>query len=272
MGTTFVYVGDGILPNEGSQGSHPSFDKSNKEVTHIDETTFPQVSGSVNDGGSQVDLTSVSMDPASRRMVDDLVDSEMTDDGQEEPLKPRTELSSANEAGNETSYHLFGTSTASELEACAEQQNQPPIIPRPLLPSIYNSPFAPQPGEATPNSRPGTAKRTTPGHSRQNSHTTFPLQQPVRHNIESSQSSMPGPTNPNPPIDIGYRNQPYVNTTFPTRTNYTTGGKSAVAYENDNYSALDACHFISPTIDFGCSGSVKGVANVQTPPNGQGAG
>ena len=267
-----MYMEDGLFPKESFQRSHPSPSTDQREVTHVDETTFPQISNSVNNSDSQIDLASVSMDPTSRQMVDDLVDSEMADDKPETPSKPGLVASSPNEVGNDTSYGLFGTSTASELEARANFQNQHPVIPSPLLPSIYNSPFAPQPGENATNSRPGTAKRTTPNHSQQISQVTFPLQQPIGHEIESSQSSMPEPTNPNPPIYEGYRNQPFVNATFPTKTSYTTGRTSSTVYGNGDYSTLDGHLFVSPTIDFGCSGSIADANNIQTPPNGQGAG
>lgn len=217
-------------------------------------------------------MTSLNLDLASKRMVDDLVGSETMDDNDsEQPLQPRISCGLSNEIVNETSYGLFGESTASELAANTETHDQPLVIAPPLLPSIYNSPFALQPGEATPNSRPSTAKRSTPSHSRQNSQIKFPSQNSKVHRTESSQSSMPEPTNPKPPT-YGYSRDPYMNQTFSTNANHSLTGRSSMAYGNDGFSALDACHFISPTVDFGCSGSVKRRTDVQTPPNGQGAG
>ena len=201
-------------------------------------------------------------------MVDDLVDSETTDE--EQPIQPGSIHDLAGEVNNETSYGLFGTSTASELEARASVHNQATVMSRPMLPSIYNSPFAPQPGETKPTSRPGTANRTTPIHSRNNSQITAPSSQVKRGIVESSQSSMPEPTNPDPPLYGSRYNQTHTEARFPTRTHYTTGGASSIAYGNDT--TLEDCHFISPTVDFGYSGSVKGMLNTQTPPNGQGMG
>ncbi len=261
-----VYVEDAIPSTEDNHGVHTLSNFEHQEITHVEETTFPL------DDRSREDLTSVSMDPASNRMVDDLVDSEIADDDLEQPSKPRISLDPTNEVGNETSYGLFGTSTASELEARADLRDQAPVSPRPPLPSIYNSPFAPQPGEATINSRPGTAKRTTPSHSRQSSQNVSHIQQSSRHTIESIQSSVPDPTNPNPPTTAGYRNQPHIEAKFTNKTNYTTGGRSSIVYGIDDYSALDACHFVSSAVEFGCSGSVRGAPNAHTPPNGQGAG
>ena len=208
------------------------------------------------------------MDLASKRMVDELVDSETTDDGFEDPSRPQIGLAPMTELGNETSYGLFGTSTASELGGRLDMQDQP------LLPSIYNSPFAPQPGERTSGSRPSTAKRSTPNHSRQSSQVMFPSQKHSGHAVGWSQISTLESAKSTSGPNEGYHKQSFTNATFPTKTNYTTGGSSSIIYRNDGYSTLDACHLISPTVEYGCSGSVNGtnrVTNVQTPPNGQGA-
>jgi len=173
--TTFVYIEDHI-PSVASQQVLPSPSANREEVTHVDETTFPPMASSVNVEGSQAALASISMDPASNRMVDDLVDSESADDDDEVPSQSGLGLSSAHEAGNETSYGLFGSATARELE---DLEDRPPVTPRPLLPSIYNSPFAPRPDEDTTVSRPGTAKLRTPSHSQQHSETKLAFQQPV---------------------------------------------------------------------------------------------
>ena len=260
-GVTFVYVEDCFPSHEAHE-----------EITHISETTFPHALEDDRDDASQADLTSAAMDLASERMVDKLVDSETAYDDVEEPSKPRVFLALMNGNENETSYGLFGTSTASELGGHADMPDQPSIAPQPLLPSIYNSPFAPQPGERTPKSRPSTAKRSTPSHSRHSSQMIFPFQRPSGHILDSSQISMPEPTQSGPRMNIGHLKQFSINAGFPAKTNYTTGESSPFIYGNDGYSALDACHFISPTVDFGCSGSVNRTTNFQTPPNGQGDG
>ena len=82
--------------------------------------------------------------------------------------------------GNDTSYGMIGTSTAQNLlqdlpsPSSAQQLYS---TPRPILPSIYNTPFAPLPIDATPSpqSRPSTAK-CVQGHSKQNSGNFSPLQ------------------------------------------------------------------------------------------------
>ena len=270
MGTSFIHVEDGISPKARFQRSLPPPGTDQADVTHVDETTFPQVSNSVINSHSQVDLASVSTDPTSRQMVDDLVDSEVADDELENPSQHELAASLTKEIGNDTSYGLFGTSTASELEAHANLPNQHPVTPRPLLPSIYNSPFAPQADEHTTSFQARAAKPTTPNHSQQSSQSDIQLQQRARQSIESSQSSMPDPTNPNEQNFAGYRNQPYLNANFSAKTNLTTGRASSVV-NGKNHSALDARHLISPSLDFECSSSVTRGTNIQTPPNGQGA-
>lgn len=269
MGTTFVYIEDDT-PSVADQLILPSPSLDREGVTHVDETTFPHMISPLNGDGSQAALAFISMDPASKRMVDDLVDSENAGNDDEVPSKLGLGLSSAHDAGNDTSYGLFGSATAREL---GDLEDQPPITPHPLLPSIDNSPFAPQPGEEITVSRPCSAKRTTTSHSQQHSQTRSAFQQPVdAYNIESSMtSSMPEPTNRSLPMNSDYLNQPLVTATFSAHTNYTTGGRPSTTYPNDVHSAFFDYSFRSSAQDFGGSGSVKGVTNVQTPPNGQGA-
>lgn len=269
MGTTFVYLEDEVpfIPN---QAVLPLSSHNREEVTHVDETTFPHTTSPVDSEGFQAASAAISMDRASNRMVDDLVDSERAEDDDEALPEPRAGLTSAHEAGNDTTYGLFGSATAREL---GDLEDQPPVTPRPLLPSIYNSPFAPQPGEETALSRPDTAKRMTPSHSQQHSQTKLVFHQPADvYNLESSTaSSMPEPTNRSLPTINGYLNQPIVNATFSVPTNYTMGERPPTTYRNDGQSTLFDYSFRSSAQDFGGSGSVKGVTNVQTPPNGQGA-
>lgn len=267
MGTTFVYLEDAV-PFIANQEVLPLSGHHREEVTHVDETTFPHIKSSVDNEVFQAASAAISMDQASNRMVDDLVESEHADDDDEILPEPGIGLSSAHEAGNDTTYGLFGSATAREL---GDLENQPPVTPRPLLPSIYNSPFAPQPGEETALSRPDTAKRMTPSHSQQHTQTKLVLQQPADvYNLESSTaSSMPEPTNRSLPTIKGYLNQPLVNATFSEPTNYTTGERPSTTYRDDGQSTLFDCSFRSSAQDFGGSVSVKGVTNVQTPPNGQ---
>ena len=270
---TFVYMDEGIPSDAGYQATESSTSVGQAEITHISETAIAGTSGSVDDEASLPASASISMDLASKRMVDDLVDSETADEGEirnESSLMPRP---GSKEFNNETSYGFIGSSTA--REHFQEPQDQPQASPRPLLPSIMNSPFAPLPGEATPGTPPGTAKRTTPGHSQKNSQIGTPLQCSVNAlSVDSTVGSMPDPSNYNPYlyIDGGYHNQPYVNTSFPTATNYTSGRRASATYGNDVYCPMELGNFHSSSADWGGSGRVQMTTNIRTPPNGQDAG
>ena len=270
---TFVYLDEGVPSDAGYQATESSASVGQAEITHISETAIADTSRSVDGEASQPASASISMDLASKRMVDDLVDSETADEGEirnESSLMPR---SGSKDFGNETTYGLIGSSTA--REHFQDPQDQRQASPRPLLPSIMNSPFAPQPGEATPGSRPGTAKLTTPGHSQKNSQIGIPLHSSVNAlSVDSTVGSIPDPSNYNPYhyMDGAYHSQPYLNIGVPTATNYTSGRRASAAYGNDAYGPVDVSTFHSSSIDWGGSGRVQMATNIQTPPNGQDAG
>lgn len=291
--TTFIYVEEGMREEEGYQAPLSSTGIELEEVTHIDETTLPENHApiSISEGASQAASISVNMDPASKRMVDDLVDSETTDDGDDSgfidlSMKENSHgfanlaygPSTARDVGDETSYGLIGDSTA--REHFGDLQDPVPDSPRPVLPSITNSPFALQPGERTPGSRPSTAKRKTPSHSQQNSQTRFPLQrQPIGFPADSSPSNpstMPDPT-PGSHANEFYRDQPPPKTTFPSVQNYTRGPMSFTTFGNNPLQA-DEPNFLSlevfegSTWGGGSDQSGRKATNVMTPPNGQGTG
>ena len=288
---TFTYVEEGMREDESFQAPLSSTGIGLEEVTHVDETTLPDAPASNSGGVSQAASISVNMDPASKRMVDDLVGSETTDDGESAEFNSRFENgipdgladsgqgpSPAKAVEDETSYGLIGTSTA--REHFGDLREPVPNSPRPLLPSITNSPFALQPGEETPGSQPSTAKRKKASHSQQNSQTRFPLQrQPVTLSVNSSSSNpstMPDPT-PVPHANGLCHNQPPSKNTFSSVQNYTKGARTFTMFGNKPLHA-DEPNFLSPEVFAGSSWggardhSGRMAANVMTPPNGQGAG
>ena len=289
---TFTYVEEGMREEEGYQAPLSSTAIELDEVTHIDETRLPDAPASISGKASQAASISVNMDPASKRMVDDLVDSETTDDGEDVELiekfadesqygfvGPGHIPSPAEYVGNETSYGLISSSTA--REHFGDLQGPVTNSPRPPLPSITNSPFALQPGEETPGSRRSTTKRKTPSHSQQNSQTRFPLQpHSTAFSVDSSQSntsSLPDPTAPGPHRNGFYRNQPPLNNAFPSVQNYARGpptfnrfGDTPLHADEPNFLSLEV--FEGSSWGGGSHQSGGKAANVMTPPNGQGAG
>ena len=274
--TEFIYVEEDMREEDNYQTSLSTTGIELEEVTHVDETTLPDAPASISGETSQAASISVNMDPASKRMVDNLVGSETTDDGEDAGFIDH----STNEAphgfgrsehrpppaqvGDETSYGLIGSSTA--REHFGDIQNPIANSPRPILPSITNSPFALQPGEETPGSRPSTAKRKTPSHSQQNSQTRFPLQrQAMGFSVASSPinpSSMPDPTAPTSYTNGVYGDQP-------RPRSFATFGNQPLRAEEPNFLSLEV--FEGST--WGGSGqSGRMVANALTPPNGQDAG
>ena len=287
--TAFIYVEEDMREEGNYQTSLSTTGIELEEVTHVDETTLPDVPASNSGETSKAASISVNMDPASKRMVDNLVGSETTDDGEDAGSIDH----SANEAphgfgrsehrpspapvGDETSYGLIGSSTA--REHFGDLQNPIANSPRPVLPSITNSPFALQPGEETPGSRPSTAKRKTPSHSQQNSQTRFPLQrQAMGFSVASSPinpSSMPDPTAPTSYTNGAYGDQPplkntiHANQTYTRPRTFTTFGNQPLRAEEPNFLSLEV--FEGSTWG-GSDQSGRMAANALTPPNGQSAG
>ena len=289
---TFTYVEEGMREEDSYEAPLSSTDVELNEVTHIDETVLPVAPASNSGRASQAASISVNMDPASKRMVDDLVDSETTDDGEDagfvEQLTdeishsfagPGHFPSPAKHVADETSDDLISSFTAREhfgdLRAPIANNS-----PRPPLPSITNSPFALQPGEETPGSRPSTMKRKAPSHSQRNSQTRFPLQRrSIAHYVHSSPSnasSVPDPTAPPGPYANGsYRNQPHLNNAYPSLPNYTKGPKTATKF-GEHHLHADEPNFLSLEVFEGSTWggidqSGRRAANIMTPPNAQGA-
>ena len=250
-------------------------------------------------GATPLDAASVSVSTNTHRWVDNLVGSEMTDGNTSKeslnhdfadrlpPTPPAHsfEDSPIKEIGNDTSYGLIGTSTAREIKEVGNDtsygligtptahdfakdlgsyppQIQPQSTPRPTLPSILNSPFAPQAGEQSPHSRPGTAKRMTT-HSPRNSQDGFSVtlpQQWTGYSVDSSGSLMQDPSQQPQKRDFGVIGRPAL-------------------YSKRILPLLDDHEFHSSSIFHGSpwegprpSGHSAVNVLTRTPPNGQGGG
>ena len=271
---------EGIPSDSGYEAAYSSPGVERNEIIYVNETASTRPAPSVDGASSHTTSMPVSMDIDSKRMVDDLVDSETADellntgafDHNSAGIFP-LDIMSSTRIGDETSYGMIGSATA--IETFGDIQAPRPTSPRPLLPSIYNSAFAPEPGEEPPSSRPGTARHTTLGHSQHTSQTRFPFQQNLNlHSLESStQGSVPDPTNASshPQIQQTYRNPMFVNKIFSAPTNFTHGRKASSTYGHSTYDFNDT-NFQSSELSWGGSGPIRKTSNILTPPNGQGEG
>lgn len=232
-------------------------------------------------------------------MVDNLLDSEAAENTDDEcnpvgandrrgpTLAPAIELSSTHKTGIDTTYGFDTTLDTSAFVGALQEysaQKQPQGSPRPHLPSIYSSPFAPQAGEVTPRSRPSTAKRMSPPHSRQHSQhaLTFPPQ--VTEYRVSTDSSMQDPSSfasTQTPTTRNahpfHRNQaPTWNGEFRGVSHYGAIGEP-ILRGHGNSGFMDDSEFRSSEVFVGSNWAYSGQSanealNLHTPPNGQGAG
>lgn len=214
--TTFTFREEGV-PSEllaspdGRAATLSSTSIERQDIPEVTDTTARDKVSVIDEGASQSATASVSMNTAMRRMVDNLVceEEEMSSNDDRNILNGPQEITPPNPTlndwvsqapGNDTSYGMIGTLTAQNLLQDLPTPSSAKYLyttPRPILPSIYNTPFAPLPSDATPSpqSRPSTAKRAQ-GHSKQNSGNFSPLQQhPNGWSVHSSNiSSMPDPS------------------------------------------------------------------------------
>ena len=218
---------------------------------------------------------SVSMGTSAENWVNNLLEGESTGLGAEQgriedetiDKDPRYDTSRA--VGNETSYGTIGSITAADFVKDIRPFSTPQASPRPRLPSIYNSPFAPLADEEAPLSRRSTEKYVTPSHSQQNSQQGFIgnfspsnfqqgftafSQQPngYHHQVDSSMSSIGAPSS------IGYpQSLPRTHLTTHSPRNYP------INYEDSS--------FMSSNIFSGSvwNGASSRAGMFPTPPSGQ---
>ena len=222
---------------------------------------------------------SVSMGTSAEEMVDKIVEDETMDLGPDQGLigdelgyndSTPHNRSSPIVVGNETSYGTIGSITAADLVREVRSPFTPHASPRPRLPSIINSPFAPQPEEEG-LSCPSTAKRHTPGHSQQNSQygvigsfsqsnsqqnlASLQHQAHGYHQVDSSGSSIGVPSS------IGYSQS------LPRKGLTTHSPRiSNINYEDSNFMSSNLLSG-SPFDSVSRQGGI-----MPTPPNGQGNG
>jgi len=284
----FAYHEEGLTEFIGSPECHQATISSagieHEEISHVNEIIPPNAACAFGEGVSEA--ASVSVSTNTHRWVDNLVGSETADNDTHRegphnefadripPTPPGYSFddSPTKEAGNDTSYGVIGTITARDLVrdlGSYSPQAQHQSTPRPTLPSILNSPFAPQPREETPHSRPSTAKCMLT-HSPRNSQNGFSMPkqyQPTGYSVDSSISSIPDPSGATFQLP---QNQPFGNFGVIARP-------SAVSKHHGSTAMFDDTAFHSSSVFHGSSwegprlSGREGMA-VQTPPNGQGGG
>lgn len=264
------------MPSE-SQAS-PAAHQANLSASTIDRLELGAGSPScemlsqADEVSSQATSVSVSMDTEAHRMVDDLVDSGVV------PNESNT-----GKMTNDTTYGFDAKSDTSGFVRALQDYPAPkrPLdSSRPHLPSIYNSPFAPQAGETTPGSRPSTAKRMSPLHSRQHSQNATACPPQVGPSLETKYSSMPDPSSfvstQSPVLRNG---QSFLRNPLQARNggfpHYGAIGEPVVR-GNVNGGLVDDSEFRSSDVFVGSNWAYSGQSanealNLHTPPNGQGA-
>ena len=249
---------------------------------------------------SQATSVSVSLNTEAHRMVDILLESESIDNGHHsstiasrefrsetaefvEPgrMTPAVDVAPLPNIDNDTTYgfnELNASDFVRALNKYTPQKQQPEGSPRPHLPSIYNSPFAPQADDATPVSRPNTATRISPLHSRKNSEQKFSLQQQHHpnggifgnsgmgsmHDTSSSFSVTQTPIN-------------HFKKRSVAGNNYGAIGGPVISHSHNSSRNLDGFEFRSSQFFQGSTWDLSGqtireAISLRTPPNGQGAG
>ncbi|KAI9726257.1 MAG: hypothetical protein M1834_009058 [Cirrosporium novae-zelandiae] len=262
----FVYREEGVPAL-----SSPDPKQANLSQTSVDREDISMVNGDrathnnpslVEEGASQSESTSISMNPTMNQMVDSLVDSEVPDFPTDDqatafalPPCPPTpiarpctadyKLSPMVGTSNDT-YGAIGTPKVPTvkdyvdvIQSGSYRAHLSSHTPRPSIPSIINSPFALQPDECSPQLRPATAKKTTP----QN-----------RFSFGVEQSSMLDPST------LMQQYGPYVN---------QSPGRQSTIYEGGSVFEGSFNPLTTP-YSYGGYADLYRSTPMQAPPNGQG--
>lgn len=267
-----------------------------EEISNTQESP-PRDTLSPADEASQAAFSSVSMNTEAKRMVDDLVGSEsaekddveetydidLTNGTKPTPLAPAFEVSSGR-VDNETTYGFNSKLHGNDFAKILHEYSPPKTVqgsPRPHLPSIYGSAFAP---ETTPGSRPSTARRPSPHHSQQNSLYAYPPKSlsnlyDVDSTIISSMQDPSSLVNPQTPTNKNcyvHPNQPNLaRCSFEQNFNYGAIGQPVSRSKDNPTDPADSDFPNSSVLEGSTWRSVRAIheaMDFHTPPNGQGTG
>lgn len=247
---------------------------------------------------SQATSISVSLNTEARRMVDILLESESADNGRHSTTmasrgfrsetadfvkqartSPVVEVTSPN-LENDTAYgfsELNASDFVRALNKYTPQKQQPQDSPRPHLPSIYNSPFAPQADDATPVSRPNTATQISPLHSRKNSQHKFPFQQQHPNGGLLWNSSTGSTQDTSSSLSVTQTPINHFKKRSLAGNNYGAIGGPVISHSHHSTHNFNDFEFRSSQVFQGSTWDLTGqnvrdAMSLRTPPNGQGAG
>lgn len=250
---------------------------------------------------SQATSVSVSLNTEAHRMVDILLESEAADNGHHsstiasrdlrpeaaefvDPRRtiPAVDVTPLPNIDNDTTYgfnELNASDFVRALNKYTPQKQQPQCSPRPHLPSIYNSPFAPQADDATPASRPNTATRISPLHSRENSDQKF-LPQQQQHQLNGGifgSSSMGSMQDTSSSFSVTPAPINHFKKRSVAGNNYGAIGGPVISHSHNSSRNLDGFEFRSSQVFQGSTWDLSGqtvrdAMSLRTPPNGQSAG
>ena len=271
--TTFSYREEGmpsesLASPEGRPATLSSTSIDREQILDAKKNIIPAASV-IDEKASESASASVSANLAMNRMVDDIVGSEAVNEYEvlEQPRPtyrpqiPQTppgysfDESPIIKMGNDTSYGVMGTLTANDL--VRETRNySPQHTPSPILPSLYNSAFAPTLDDNI-SSRPTTAKGLS-----------FP-QQINGYHVSSSLSNIKDPSSMfSSPLSWNKGNS-----SVGIGVHHEITGRPSTIYSTTGHTFTDG-DFISPVVFnespwAGSGRSSHGILDGQTPQNGQ---
>lgn len=269
-----------------------------QDIPHAHRSPIVNAPSLTDEVVSQATSISVSLNTEARRMVDILLESESADNGrhsttmdsrgfrsettdfvEQARTSPVVEVTSPN-LKNDTTYgfsELNASDFVRALNKYTPQKQQPQGSPRPHLPSIYNSPFAPQADDASPVSRPNTATQISPLHSRKNSQHKFPFQQQHPNGGLLWNSSTGSTQDTSSSLSVTQTPMNHFKKRSVAGNNYGAIGGPVISHSHHSTHNFNDCEFRSSQVFQGSTWDLSGqtfrdAMSLRTPPNGQGAG
>lgn len=269
-----------------------------QDIPHAHRSPLVNAPSLADEVVSQATSISVSLNTEARRMVDILLESESADNGHHSTTMAsrnfRSETADFVEPArtssavdvtpfnleNDTTYGFNELNTSDfvrVLNKYTPQRQQPQGSPRPHLPSIYNSPFAPQADDATPVSRPNTATQISPLHSRQNSQHQVASQQHRPNGGILWNSSMGNMQDTSISLSVTQTPINHFKKRSVAGYNYGAIGGPVISHSHKSSHNLNDFEFRSSQVFQGSTWDLSGqtvrdAMRLRAPPNGQGAG